>query len=366
MSDKWARDFVACLNSRDADRLAGFFEKEALLISPDWTSGQYKEVRLAGRQSIRDDWAARLARMEEINAVLDSVCEGTDELALVYRVNAVRIVEVLRVSDGGLIASCKRYGGPTVGGYTFYSYARGTGLGTQIAAFMEREELSTWIDSHLEPGETWAEVIDERIAGASAFVVIMDDSSEASNYVQKELALARQLGKPIVPVLAGKVPFPALADRQFVRWNHMTLPESGFSEYLRDLVAPGIVPSERLRRRRVDYFVRKVLQPFFGGGGTGEFGVGMSFSHGLAEDQALDGLDELDWAEVTLQLHESVPGIRFEDHFGEHYSQYGQRFPTPAALVDELMRILSWEQVRRLGQRTARMNAKAGEQDPDA
>ncbi len=114
MTDKWARDFVACLNSRDTDRLACFFEEQAVLVSPDWTSGQYQEVRLAGRQTIRDDWAARLARMEFIDAVLDSLCEGTDGLALVYRVNAVRIVEVLSVSDRGLIASCKRYGGPTV------------------------------------------------------------------------------------------------------------------------------------------------------------------------------------------------------------------------------------------------------------
>lgn len=365
MSDKWARDFVACLNSRDTDRLAYFFEEEAVLVSPDWTSGQYQEVRLAGRQKIRDDWAARLARMEVIDAVLDSVCEGTDGLALVYRVNGVRIVEVLSVSDRGLIASCKRYGGPTVGGYTFYSYARGTGLGSQIAAFMEREELPAWIDSHLEPGEAWAEVIEERIAGASAFVVIMDERSAVSDYVQKELALARRLGKPIVPVLAGPAPFPDLADRQFVRWNHMAMPESGFSEFLRDLVAPGIVPSEGLRRRRVDYFVRKLLQMFFGGGGIGEFGVGMSFNYGVAEDQALGGLDELDWAEVILQLHENVPSIRFEDHFGERYSDYGERFPTPATLVDELMHILSWEQIRRLGQRTARMSTKAGEQESE-
>jgi hypothetical protein len=332
-----------------------------VLVSPDWSSGEYQEVRLYGRQKIRDDLAARLARMDYVDAVLDSVCEGTDGLAIVYRVNAVQRVEVITVSDRGLISSCKRYGGPTVGGYTFYSYAHGIELTQQIAAFMEREELPAWIDSHLNPGETWAEVIEERIAGASAFVVIMDDRSAASDYVQKELALARKLGKPIIPVLAGKSTFPDLSEKQYVRWNQMGLPESGFSEFLRDLVAPGIVPSERLRRRRVDYFVRTVLKEYFGGGGTGEFGVGMSYYHGVAEDQPLDDLDELDWAEVVLVLHENVPSIRFEDYFGESYRDYGKRFPTPAALVEALLEILTWEQNRHLGRRAARMRSKAGD-----
>jgi hypothetical protein len=362
MSDNWARNFVACINARDADRLARFFEEDAVLISPDWSSGEYQEVRLDGRQKIRDDWAARLERMDYVDAMLDSVCEGTDGLAMVYRVNAVQMVEVITVSDRGLISSCKRYGGPTVGGYTFYSYAHGTGLGQQIAAFMEREELPAWIDSHLNPGETWAEVIEERIAGASAFVVIMDDRSAASDYVQRELALARKLGKPVIPVLAGKSPFPDLTEKQYVRWNQIAFPESGFSEFLRDLVAPGIVPSERLQRRRVDYFMRTVLKTFFGGGkGMGEFGVGMSYYHWIAEDQPLDDLDELDWAEVVLRLHENVPSIRFEDYFGESYRDYGKRFPTPTALVEALLEILTWEQIRRLGRREARMRSEAGD-----
>ena len=172
MSDNWGRDFVACINARDADRLARFFEENAVLISPVWSSAQYREVRLDGRRQIRDDWAARLARMQYVDATLDSVCKGTDGLAMVYRVNTAQVVEVMTVSDRGLISSCKRYGGPAVGGYTFYSYAHGTGLGQQIAAFMEREELPAWIDSHLSPGEAWVEVIEERIAGASAFVAL--------------------------------------------------------------------------------------------------------------------------------------------------------------------------------------------------
>jgi hypothetical protein len=278
---------------------------------------------------------------------------------MVYRVNAVQVVDVI-VSDRGLISSCKRYGGPTVGGYAFYSYARGSGLGQQIAAFMEHEELPPWIDSHLNPGESWAGVIEERIAGASAFVVIMDDSSAASDYVQKELALARKLRKPVIPVLgAGKTPFPELAYRQYARWNRIGFPEYGFAEFLRDLVAPGIVPSEALRRRRVDYFVRKTLSAYSPGGkGTGEFGVGIAHYHGIAEDEPLDRLDELEWAEVMLHLNENVPGIHFEDHFGESYRDYGKRFPTAAALIEALLKILSWEQIRRLGRREARMTER--------
>jgi hypothetical protein len=59
-----------------------------------------------------------------------------------------------------------------------------------------------------------------------------------------------------------------------------------------------------------------------------------------------------------LELNENVPGIRFEDYFGEIYQDYGKRFPTAAALVEALLKILSWEQIRRLGRRDARMTER--------
>lgn len=362
MAHEWAYDYVAALNGRDAAEMTRYFEEHATLLTPDWTSGEYKRLELTSRAQIIADWEKRMAGFDYIYAVVESICEGAEGIALAYRINGEPIIEVFTVSARNLIASVTRYGGAVSERHIFYSYARGSGFGSAIASFMAREELPAWVDSELEPGEAWEDVIEERIASAAALIVIMDARSAASAYVKKEIALAQKFGLPIIPVLAGGEPFPAFADKQYALWNRIGFPEYGFSEVLRDLAAPGREPSSALKRSRVDYFVRRLLMIYFPEqSGSGEFGVGMTHSHSLPEDQPLTALDELDWAEVTLSLSENVPEIRFEDHFGRNYIDYGTLFPTPKALVDALLNILTWEQIRQLGRRTARMGETASD-----
>ena len=360
MADEWAHDYISAINSRDFDTLSLFFEEDAILISPNRPDVQNESTEIRGRQSIRDDWARRLEAADHVDAVLDSVCQGVTGVALVYRCAGQRIVEVLTASDRGMIASCVRYGGITVGGYAFFSYARGSNISAQISEFMQREELPPWIDNALQPGEAWEAVIEQRIAGASAFVVVMDETSAASDYVKKELEIATRLNKPIIPVLVGGKPFPELADRQFIAWNKIALPEYGFSEYLRDLLAPGSVPSEKLQRKRVEYFVKQQLQGFLTPGrGIGEFGVGMLHDFGISDDQPMTSLDSLDWMELSLMINEGAPGFSIEEHMGTNFSECVGHFQTPSDIVNALSNALTWDQIRYLGQHQARM-AKGG------
>ena len=42
MSDEWTRDFIACISAREVDRMARFFEEDAVLVSPDWEFGKVR------------------------------------------------------------------------------------------------------------------------------------------------------------------------------------------------------------------------------------------------------------------------------------------------------------------------------------
>jgi len=65
-----------------------------------------------------------------------------------------------------------------------------------------------WIDQNLNIGEVWWQEIQEQIAACHCFLFMISPTSLKSEYCQKELELARQLGKPIAPVLVEMADVP--------------------------------------------------------------------------------------------------------------------------------------------------------------
>ncbi|MBL8163494.1 MAG: toll/interleukin-1 receptor domain-containing protein, partial [Anaerolineae bacterium] len=98
----------------------------------------------------------------------------------------------------------------------FISYARVDRLYCQqIVDVLDVHDV--WYDHRLHAGQKWWEEILRRLAWCDGFIYLLSRESVASEYCQKEFAIATQLGKSIFPVLIHQTaPIPeALRDIQY-------------------------------------------------------------------------------------------------------------------------------------------------------
>jgi XTP/dITP diphosphohydrolase len=65
-----------------------------------------------------------------------------------------------------------------------------------------------WFDDRLNMGQEWWDEIERQIAASHCFLYVLSPESLASEYCQKEWAVARRLGKPVAPVLLKPAPVP--------------------------------------------------------------------------------------------------------------------------------------------------------------
>lgn len=80
-----------------------------------------------------------------------------------------------------------------------------------------------WLDQHIEYGDKWQEVVEDHVTRCRAFVLVMTEHSRESDWVDKEIELAKEHGKPIFPILLEGEPWPEMEEYQFV---DLRLPES--------------------------------------------------------------------------------------------------------------------------------------------
>ena len=72
----------------------------------------------------------------------------------------------------------------------------------RLAAEAKRLGIEAWFDTDIESGDRWAEVIEARVHGCDAFAPLVTPGSQASAWCQRELLLADQLGKPLLPLVS--------------------------------------------------------------------------------------------------------------------------------------------------------------------
>lgn len=89
-------------------------------------------------------------------------------------------------------------------------------------------QLPVWIDDRIEHGDHWFNEIHEAVKGCSAFIVVMTPQAEQSEWVQKEILLARRYKKPIFPVLLRGDEFAILIDIQFADVRDQAMPNTEF------------------------------------------------------------------------------------------------------------------------------------------
>ncbi len=88
-------------------------------------------------------------------------------------------------------------------GHIFISYSKQDHVyARKLADKLLAEGFDVWIDNRsISSGDDWWHVILDAIRNCSAFVVIMTPNSDESRWVQREITIADDLGKPTFPLL---------------------------------------------------------------------------------------------------------------------------------------------------------------------
>ena len=85
----------------------------------------------------------------------------------------------------------------------FISYSRrDQEFVSRLASDLNAHVAFVWFDrSSIQPGEKWHDEIMEGIQECKAFILVLSPDAMASKYVREEMEMAKQLGKPIFPVI---------------------------------------------------------------------------------------------------------------------------------------------------------------------
>jgi hypothetical protein len=123
--------------------------------------------------------------------------------------------------------------------HVFISYKRSDqGYARRLANDLRGHGFDVWIDDRIDFGERWWQTIVQAIKDCGAFVVVMSPEAEKSEWVEKEIMLAKREPKPILPLLLkGKV-FAILIDTQFADVTGERMPSEEFYRRLRAVLTP--------------------------------------------------------------------------------------------------------------------------------
>lgn len=108
--------------------------------------------------------------------------------------------------------------------HVFISYSRrDMDYAKRLKQHLKDNGLPVWLDDEIEHGDQWFNEIHDAVKGCGAFLVIMTPESEKSEWVHKEVLLAKRYKKLIFPLLLNGAEFPILIDIQYadVRDGHM-------------------------------------------------------------------------------------------------------------------------------------------------
>jgi hypothetical protein len=123
-------------------------------------------------------------------------------------------------------------------GQVFVSYSRqDSKFVDQLVAALQKSSLSVWIDrSRIQAGESWRGEIVEAIQECDAFLLVLSPQSVNSDNVEKELNLASEYKRRIIPLMYQPAELPggmryAISGLQFVDFN------KGFNQALDELLS---------------------------------------------------------------------------------------------------------------------------------
>jgi hypothetical protein len=133
-----------------------------------------------------------------------------------------------------------------VSGHAFISYSHKNGpYVDRLAAFLTEAGIPVWFDKEIIDGDRWTTVIREQIDSCAAVVVVMTPEAERSDWVEREIARAQQLHRPILPLLLAGHHFFSLGNLQYSDVTGGAMPGATFVTRLRDHVVAHPHDSQR-------------------------------------------------------------------------------------------------------------------------
>jgi hypothetical protein len=127
--------------------------------------------------------------------------------------------------------------------HVFISYAREDQAYTrELADHLRERGFGVWMDDRIDFGDRWWPTIVQALRACGAFVVVMTPESEESDWVHREVLLALDERKPILPLLLRGGGFRILIDTQYADVTGGRMPPGEFCDRLRQVLAGLGVP----------------------------------------------------------------------------------------------------------------------------
>lgn len=121
--------------------------------------------------------------------------------------------------------------------HLFISYSRrDKEYAVLLTDHLKKHGFEVWIDARIEYGDTWFNEIEDAINECSAFLLVMTPDSKQSEWVQKEILLAKRRKKPLFPLLRLGEEFGIVIDIQFADVRSGQMPDADFHQRLRRTV----------------------------------------------------------------------------------------------------------------------------------
>ncbi len=128
----------------------------------------------------------------------------------------------------------------------FFSYSRkDSEFVDQLIERLEAYGVDIWVDrGEILAGEAWRRTIVEAIMASQVFVIVLSPNSIELENVTKELTLAEQYDKRVLPVVIQEVKVPPSLEYQLAGLHYQTFTEGNyddnFARLIRSLVSSGI------------------------------------------------------------------------------------------------------------------------------
>jgi hypothetical protein len=134
-----------------------------------------------------------------------------------------------------------------VAGHIFLSHSRDDqAYVDRLVAHLRARGLTVWADPTLDPGTPdWASVIGTIINSCAALVAVITESAARSRWVEREVTVAINLGKPVLILSLSGAGLPRLGQLPAELVDADALPTEAFVARLRALQTRGTPPGRR-------------------------------------------------------------------------------------------------------------------------
>ena len=136
-------------------------------------------------------------------------------------------------------------------GHIFISYShKDAEYVYRLQEELVKQGFSVWMDDRIDYDAPWPKIIQDHLNNCDALILVVSENSFESEWVQKEVARAKRIGKPVFPILLNGNMWPSVESTQGIDVkNKEPLPEK-FYERLALVTSRDEQPEEETLTKR--------------------------------------------------------------------------------------------------------------------